>query len=73
MEKLTFQFTKEEANIMVGALGKLPYESSAQLIASLNKQFQEQSAKANQEKKLEPETADVSEEGVSEEKPLEES
>jgi hypothetical protein len=40
--ELTFMFTVDEANTILGALGKLPYELSASIIAKLQLQAQPQ-------------------------------
>lgn len=48
MEKymLKFELTINEANLVLGSLGKMPYESVAELIGKLREQAQPQLAEA---------------------------
>lgn len=43
----TFEFTVEQTNIIFAALGRMPYESVAGLIAEMQKQAQLQIPEAN--------------------------
>ena len=43
-QPITFKFTTAEADLMVNALGTLPFNQSANLINNLQKQFSEQTA-----------------------------
>lgn len=42
MNKLKFEFTVEEANIIMASLVKMPFESVAQLIGNFQQQVQPQ-------------------------------
>ena len=45
---LKFELSLEEANIILGSLGKMPYESVVGLVAKLQKQAAPQLAEQNQ-------------------------
>jgi len=50
-KNLTFKFTEDGADLMIGALGKLPFETVAPLVTDLNNQHQEQIRKLKIENK----------------------
>jgi hypothetical protein len=54
--KLTFTLSLDQANLVMAALGKLPYEASASVIALLQQQADPQvkEAQANHSRALEP-------------------
>lgn len=41
-EKFKFEFTIEEANIVLASLGKMPYESVAALVENIQRQAKDQ-------------------------------
>lgn len=43
--KYKFEFTEEEANTILGALGELPAKNSMGLIVNIQKQYKEQTEK----------------------------
>ena len=49
MEKFTFVFTAEEANLLLSALGNMPYAQVAKLISNMQKQAEEQLKKPEAE------------------------
>ncbi len=42
MDSFRFLFTRDEANLVLNALGKMPYETVAALVASIQSQAQAQ-------------------------------
>ena len=44
-DKLNFEMTRTEADLMIRGLGKLPLEESLPLVTNLQNQFQAQTAK----------------------------
>lgn len=42
MEKLKFEFTVEQVNLILSSLGRMPYEAVVQMITEVQKQAQEQ-------------------------------
>ncbi len=47
MEKMKLQFTLDEANLMIEALSRLPYERVFKLITNLQNQYQHLEAEQN--------------------------
>jgi len=50
--KLKFELTTPEADLVVRGLGKLPYDQSFALITNLQNQFQVQTAKTEKKPKV---------------------
>lgn len=48
-DKITFSFTIEELQLIIGGLGKLPFEKVYQLIGRLNEEANDQLTEKNNE------------------------
>ena len=55
MEYVTIKLNPTEYNLIIGGLAKLPYETSAQLIANLSEQVKIQVAESEQKQVKGPE------------------